>query len=175
MRFPVADFNTYLYEFPFRIILVTRHHNDSINIRPQVAEDISYLKDIFLEAQKTMSPADPDSIASKDFERDTKDEFIIVAVEEIIVNNVPVTQVIGFISLWLPENFIHHLYIRSDYHRRGIGAMLLRSALEKMDGAAHLKCLVANPNAIAFYKSQHFKETDTGLSADGPYIQFKFP
>ena len=52
-----------------------------------------------------------------DFDIDVEGEQIWVA----LCKGKPV----GFISIWEPENFIHHLYISPEYTRKGIGARLL--------------------------------------------------
>src|SRR4026207_2322771 len=53
-----------------------------------------------------------------DFPRDTKGETILVA-------GGGDGEPEGFVSVWEPEGFIHHLYVRSGSRGKGIGEALL--------------------------------------------------
>jgi GNAT superfamily N-acetyltransferase len=97
-----------------------------------------------------------------DFERDTDGEVIDVALQE----GVPV----GFVSVWTPDRFVHHLYVDAAHHRRGIGARLLDHALARIDRPAGLKCIERNTRALDFYAARGWQVRDAGLDAMGPYV-----
>ncbi|HDZ9270902.1 TPA: GNAT family N-acetyltransferase, partial [Vibrio cholerae] len=62
-------------------------------------------------------------------------------------------NVVGFISIWEPDNFVHHLYLATEYQGQGVGSMLLNCAKMKY-GNLSLKCMVQNQKALNFYLSQ---------------------
>lgn len=100
-----------------------------------------------------------------DFERDTQGEFILVA----LFND----KVVGFISLWMSGNFIHHLYIYEKYQGKNIGTKLLDEAIKVMNSPITLKCLAKNTNAVKFYESNGFIEKEKGVSNHGEYILYE--
>ncbi|MDA6069856.1 GNAT family N-acetyltransferase [Flavobacterium sp. AC] len=128
--------------------------------------DLPALRILFLkERQTTFLWIDSSSFHLKDFDSEIKDEEVLVA----ILDNV----VVGFISVWLPENFIHHLYVDQKYHDKGIGTQLLKAAIEKANFPITLKCLENNTKAVAFYKQKGFIEKERGPSEHGDYILFE--
>jgi ribosomal protein S18 acetylase RimI-like enzyme len=126
---------------------------------------IADLQRIFLEVrQKTFYWLDTQDYNLTDFDHETEAEFVLVAV----YNN----KVVGFISLWLPGNFIHHFYIDEYYQQHQIGTKLLDEVILIMNSPITLKCLEKNTKAIEFYKKRGFVATDKGVSEHGEYISF---
>lgn len=126
---------------------------------------ITDLQRIFLEVrQKTFYWLDTRQYNLADFNRETEGEFVLVAV----CNNI----VAGFISLWLPGNFIHHFYIDEAYQQHKIGTKLLEEAIRIMDVPITLKCLEKNIKAIEFYKKRGFVSIGKGISEHGEYLLF---
>lgn len=60
----------------------------------------------------------PEEITLNDFDRDTIEEQIIVAVEN--------DHVLGFTSLYVPNRFIHNLFVHPDAAGKGVGDQLLK-------------------------------------------------
>ncbi|EIA3186963.1 GNAT family N-acetyltransferase [Vibrio parahaemolyticus] len=87
-----------------------------------------------------------------DFERDTEGEDIWVASKS--------NEILGFISIWEPDNFIHHLFVSPRNLRSGVGLKLLDFAKQRYSNLS-LKCLTKNSNAIGFYRSQGFTIVET--------------
>ncbi|MBF4291422.1 GNAT family N-acetyltransferase, partial [Vibrio anguillarum] len=74
---------------------------------------------IYLESRvTTFSFIDTTAYCLTDFAKDTDGEEIWVAVEQGIV--------VGFISIWSSENFIHHLFVSPQHLKRGVGLKLLK-------------------------------------------------
>jgi ribosomal protein S18 acetylase RimI-like enzyme len=120
------------------------------------------LRRIYLESrQKTFYWLDTSAYRLNDFDQATQDEMIRVA----LVNN----RAVGFVSWYVPANFIHNLFIDSVYTNQGIGKALLNHCLAELGRPARLKCLQQNVNALAFYQSQGWQIEKEGESADGPY------
>lgn len=126
---------------------------------------ITDLQRIFLEVrQKTFYWLDTQNYHLSDFDHETQGEFVLVAVFN--------DKVVGFISLWLPGNFIHHFYIDAEFQQHKIGTKLLEEAIQIMETPITLKCLEKNIRAIEFYKKRGFVATDKGISNHGEYISF---
>ena len=79
----------------------------------------------------------------------------------------------GFVSIYLPERFIHSLYVHPARHRQGIGQALLDLALRRCGGRAELKCQEGNRGACAFYTRLGWRPVDWGWSTAGPWIRFR--
>ncbi|MDR6563247.1 MULTISPECIES: GNAT family N-acetyltransferase [unclassified Arcicella] len=128
--------------------------------------DNDALRYLFLkERQNTFTWLDTSSFRLSDFEEETEDEYILVAFEE--------NTVIGFISVWKEDNFIHHLYIDEKHQNNGIGSKLLEAVIEELGLPIRLKCLSNNVNAIEFYRKKGFKEKGKGATENGTYILFE--
>lgn len=126
---------------------------------------ITDLQRIFLEVrQKTFYWLDTQNYNLTDFDHETQGEFVLVAVFN--------DKVVGFISLWLSGNFIHHFYIDDEFQQHKIGTKLLEEAIQIMKTPITLKCLEKNIRAIEFYKKRGFVATDKGISDHGEYISF---
>jgi GNAT superfamily N-acetyltransferase len=124
------------------------------------------LKELFLnERKKTFSWLDTSKFHLDDFEKYTQGEYILTA----LVNDIPV----GLISIWMPTNFIHHLYVDEKYQNKKIGTELLKAAIGVTKSAVTLKCLENNTKAIEFYKKRGFTEKEKAYSQHGSCIFLK--
>jgi len=134
----------------------------TVTIRPVQSTDLVALRDLYLRARThTFTWLDAASFQIADFDLHTEKETIFVAVK----NN----DLVGFVSLWLPKRFVHHLYVHPDYLRKGIGKQLLKYALDIMGHPAVLKCLKQNQNALQFYLSQNWQIAEEGEDEEGGY------
>ena len=97
-----------------------------------------------------------------DFARDTEGEALLVAVRS---DDEPV----GFVSVWMPDAFLHHLYVRSGSRQKGIGKGLLNALGARLPMPWKLKCLRANDGAFAFYLNQGWREVSSDVGEDGPF------
>jgi ribosomal protein S18 acetylase RimI-like enzyme len=106
-----------------------------------------------------------DSFQLEDFDRDSQGERIWLV--EVL------GSVAGFISIWEPDNFIHHLYVSSEYQNQGVGSMLLNGAKTEY-GNLSLKCMVQNRKALEFYLSQGFEIVSQVDDEFGGYYHMSF-
>lgn len=97
----------------------------------------------------------------EDFSRDTAGELIWVAEQD--------GQVVGFVSAWDSENYIHNLFVLPDYARRGIGTALLEECLKNIGRPARLKCVSENLPALAFYRAMGWQTISEGVGARRDY------
>lgn len=120
---------------------------------------------IYTNAWNVALPHAPRQISPEDFAKETQGEQIFVATTG--------AGVVGFLSLWVADSFIHHLYVAPHAHSLGIGTALLAHA-ERLVGPASLclKCQRANTRALAFYGARGFRETtDTGRDEFGHWVR----
>jgi GNAT superfamily N-acetyltransferase len=137
-----------------------------IQIVERRQNDIIALRELFLKVrQNTFSWAETDSFKLPDFDKETEGEYILVAISD--------NQLVGFISVWLADNFIHHLFIDEKHQKKGTGTKLLKAAIEKIGLPARLKCLENNAKAVEFYQKNGFAAKGKGRSAEGTYILFE--
>lgn len=137
-----------------------------MEIREIRNSDYAPLRKLFLkERRTTFSWVDPSSYQLNDFEKEINGEYVLVA----DLGN----KIVGFISIWMPNNFIHHLYIDQKFQGQGIGTQLLKATIQKTKLPISLKCLEKNTKAVAFYKRKGFIEKEKGLSEHGEYILFE--
>ena len=99
------------------------------------------------------------------FDQDTKGEEILV-----IKNG---EEIAGFISVWLPDNFIHHLYVLKQYQRMGLGNRLVKAVRARLKGPLSLKCIAENTSAVRFYELTGWKVKSRGNSDHGMYTLFE--
>jgi GNAT superfamily N-acetyltransferase len=82
-------------------------------------------------------------------------------------------RISGYISIWQPDWFVHHLYVIPAVHGVGIGTALIEHS-ERL-AAPHslsLKCQTANAKAIGFYSALGFVETaERGTDEYGAWIR----
>lgn len=128
--------------------------------------NLPLLRTIFLkERQRTFTEQNTSEFKLEDFDKQTQGEYILSA----LIDDIPV----GFISIWMPNNFIHHLYVDNAYQGKNIGTQLLKGAIQKTAFPITLKCLVSNTKAINFYLRKGFVEKSRGQSGNGTYILFE--
>lgn len=125
------------------------------------------LSTIYLESRcKSFTWLDQSQFHLDDFSSDTEDEKIWVACFR--------EKPLGFVSVWLPENFIHHLYVHPDHTNKGIGGALLQHCVERVKRPMRLKCMKQNVAATAFYKKKGWIIESDGQNEQADYYLMKW-
>ena len=135
---------------------------DLFPVRAFAEQDREALEAIYLQCRAEATWLPPAAREGADFARDTAGETLFVAVGS---NDNP----LGFVSIWQPDRFIHHLYVRSEWRDRGIGKALLGYLSTQLPMPWKLKCLTANDAALAFYASQGWSKVSSEVGEEGPY------
>lgn len=106
----------------------------------------------------------PEEIAPEQLHAALREEELWVAERDGIVA--------GFVSIYLPDRFVHNLYVHPANHRHGIGRDLLGLALWRCGGHAALKCQEANRGAALFYWECGWRPAGWGWSTAGAWILY---
>ncbi|NCN04024.1 MAG: GNAT family N-acetyltransferase [Spirochaetales bacterium] len=138
-----------------------------MEIKEHEPHHLPALRNLYLESRVDSFPwLDTEKFALEDFDRDTLGEQIwVVEVSGTIA---------GFISIWEPEHFIHHLYVGRAYRGLGLGTALIHQA-QLLYGELSLKCMVPNQKALEFYQAKGFEIRDQVEDADGGYYLMTCP
>ena len=137
-------------------------------IRAAKKEDHAALAELFLQSRlQAFAWADPSSFALEDFVNQTEGEAIHLAEDGA-------GGVLGFISVWEAENFIHHLFVAPGQRRKGIGHALVSDLAKRRQGPFTLKCLLANASALSFYRATGWREAGKGNTAEGHYLLLRW-
>lgn len=134
---------------------------NSMEFRPAKPEDLPQMERVYLQCVDQADWMPEESKARINFARETEGERLFVVSDG--------DSVLGFAAIWEPESFIHHLYVRPDVQRSGIGRLLLQGVASEIPLPLRLKCLCANHRARLFYLSLGWKIQEQGLSESGPY------
>jgi GNAT superfamily N-acetyltransferase len=105
---------------------------------------------------------------ASDFDEVTKDELVLCCVDAE-------GALEGFISVYVADRFVHHLYVAPGLEGGGIGLTLLESLPRFVPLPWTLKCVLANSRALQFYRKHGWVESGRGDSADGPYLVLTKP
>lgn len=126
-------------------------------------QDMLPLSKLFLESRKkSWTWLDSSKWQLADFEAYTQNEIVLVAENS--------QQYLGFASIYLQDNFLHHLFVAPSLQNQGVGSTLLASAEQLFTDTGYLKCLTMNKTALAFYKNHDWKIVSTGESDEGAYV-----
>ncbi len=135
----------------------------SIAIRSAQVEDYPSLAKIYFACRRDDFPwADPVGDTLADFTAQIRGEAVYVAEVQ--------GELAGFVSVWEPDSFVHHLYVAAAHRKRGIGSALLAALESSLPRPYRLKCAEANTTALAFYAKQGWREVGPGHGEEGPYL-----
>ena len=139
---------------------------DSILILEAKKLHYEELREIFLIVrQNTFHWVEPEDLKLSDFDESTKDELILMA----LIKN----KVVGFISIWVPDKFIHNLFVLKEYQGKGVGTSLVNEAIKRVGLPLTLKCVKSNTKAFNYYKSHNWKIEKEEMGNEGSYYLMK--
>ncbi|WP_447884464.1 GNAT family N-acetyltransferase [Serratia fonticola] len=139
-----------------------------MHIRPYQEADRPFLRSLYLTArQATFTWRDTRNYRLEDFDRSTIGEEIWVAEQD--------GKLLGFVSIYRAENFIHNLYVDPLLPPQGVGSALLHAAEQTFTSTGSLKCLVKNDKALAFYHKHDWQIVSTGGDGGEEYYLLHSP
>ena len=89
-------------------------------------------------------------------------DFLHFAKEEVVFIAEANGQILGLLSLYEPESFVHCLYVDQPAQGLGVGSALIAHATKEAPGPLSLKVDEPNKRANVFYKHLGFKREDSG-------------
>jgi GNAT superfamily N-acetyltransferase len=136
-------------------------------VLPAIESDMADVERIFSESI-SLAPWIPEHTRTpRDFAAESEGERIFVCRD-------PEDCITGFISIWEPAAFIHHLYVDALYKRRGVGTALLGSLDDWLPKPWRLKCVETNTSAYAFYCARGWHLIDRGHGVHGSYLLLEY-
>lgn len=139
-----------------------------MQIRSYQETDRPLLRSLYLAArQAAFTWRDTRNYRLEDFDRSTLGEAIWVAEQD--------SKLLGFVSIYRAENFIHHLYVDPLQPPQGVGSALLHAAEHTFSSTGSLKCLVKNVKALAFYHKHGWQIVANGNDGGEEYYLMHSP
>ncbi len=136
-----------------------------IIIRIASDDDTAELLDIFNNSRLALGCYPDASMSMADFS-------VLIAEEEIYVATDNNGEIMGFAGIWVPDNFIHHLYVLPDKQGQGTGTKLLNKCVETYGLPLTLKCDQINVAGHSFYEHYGFKAISTGEGDYGTWVEY---
>lgn len=140
---------------------------DNILVLETKQSDLEELREIFFTVRRnTFHWIAPEELKLSDFDESTKDELILAA----FIKN----KIVGFISIWVPDKFIHNLFVSQDFQDKGVGTALINEAIKRVGLPLTLKCVKSNTKAFNYYKSHNWKTEKEEMGNEGLYYLMKY-
>lgn len=139
----------------------------SIDVRNFRPRDGYICAEIFARGWAHAFPHLPRVIDAQALADETREEHILVADDN--------GAILGFAGIYVPDNFLHHLYVDPRFHGRGAGRALVNASCAMLPGRLNLKCSVSNMPARAFYARLGFSEGDRGEDRFGAWVRLLAP
>lgn len=138
-----------------------------INITPYTTIDHEAIKQIYCQILQNEWELTTDLTQMiHDLDQSISEEVVLVARQN--------GTIIGFISWYEPDAFIHHLYIKSEFRNLGVGKNLIHCALGKLRHPVRLKCLKNNKKALDFYFGIGWYLAGEGISNEGDFFIMEY-
>ncbi len=134
-------------------------------IRKATEFDESQLADLFFVTRKaTFLNRSHDLIQRSDYLESTAEEDVWVAeVESLIV---------GFVSTYPKNNFIHNLFVHPIHQKKGVGSALLTFAENTLSKPMTLKIAMDNLSVCDFYEKHDWYKISEHINEEEPYVLY---
>ncbi len=139
----------------------------TVSIREARLEDAPACAKILRDGWKRAFPRQRRKVDVRIFLNETEGETVLVAERR--------GRVIGFAAIYVPEHFLHHLYVEPRNHRKGVGSLLLSAVRDRVSGPISLKTQTENVRARNFYAKHGFAITEAGDDGNGPWVRMTAP
>ncbi len=134
-----------------------------IDVRPATTADADAVQRIYANCIANADWLPASARSAVDFAQASVGELVYVAIGQD-------GEIVGFVSVYAPESFVHHLYIVPSARGQGVGRCLLSSLEQWLAAPWRLKCVRANQDAFDFYMQLGWREVACGESEHGAYV-----
>lgn len=142
--------------------------NETMSVRRFAPGDLDAVRGIYLASRRFAFPwMDVDSFTLGDYDTATEGEAVWVVDSG--------HDIIGFASVWEPDNFLHNLFVHPDYIGQGIGSKLLNAVIKNLKRPVSLKCAQRNTAALGFYLHHGWVIKDESVGPEGEYFFMSLP
>lgn len=125
------------------------------------------LRKIFYTVRRnTFHWVEPGKLKLSDFDESTREELILAAQIE--------NEIVGFASVWVPDKFIHNLFVLQEFQGHGIGTALIDEVIKRVGLPLTLKCVKENAKAYNYYISHNWKIEKEEMGSEGLYYLMKY-
>lgn len=131
-------------------------------LRPATPADAGAVADVFLASRRDALPYLPALHTDDETRRWIAD---VVLPDRSVWVALADGRVVGFAALHRMRDFLDHLYVLPEWHRRGAGSALLAKAKELSVGRLRLFTFQRNVRARAFYEARGFAVVDVNDGA----------
>lgn len=139
----------------------------ALAIRPARPQDAGALLDVYNASRASAGCFGAEAVALAEFLGGIEGEDVQVA--ELA------GAIVGFVSVWVPERFIHHLYVAPQHQAAGVGSALLDACEARYGRPLSLKCVTRNQRARRFYQRRGWRCEDGGVGEEGPWEHWHSP
>jgi GNAT superfamily N-acetyltransferase len=140
----------------------------NVVVAPYRTEDAEGCATVFARAWNDGHPHAPRQLGVGEFLSETVDERVVVA-------RTAGGRIVGFASIYLPDNFVHHVYVDPAWKRQGIGRALLSEVVAMAGGQVSLKCQLRNTEALRFYEHEGWTPMEAGQHEGEPWVRLRSP
>ncbi len=134
-------------------------------IRKQMHEDIDKLELLFqLVRVKTFFTRPKNDFQIGDYQKSTEGENVWVAEEN--------GMIVGFVSIYPANNFVHNLFIHPNYQGKSIGSQLLQIAELNLNTPMTLKIAIDNLTVCRFYEKHGWHQISVHDDTQEPYVLY---
>ncbi len=136
----------------------------SVNVRLATSAEMPHLCLLYNQTVLQTEGLRDRTLSEAAFASATIGEVVLVATDD--------SGIVGFVSLWEPDRFIHHLYVSPDAQGKGVGTLLLFHCEQRVGRPLNLKCSAGNERAYQFYENLGWVMRVRGMGSEGPYFHF---
>ena len=137
-----------------------------IHIRRTLPADTPQLENLFqLMRQHTFTTRPATVFQIGDYVKSTEGEDVWVAEDN--------GKILGFVSTYPSDNFIHNLFIHPDAQRMGLGTQLLSIAEANLGRPMTLKIAMDNLTPCPFYEKHGWVRVSAHADGTEPYVLYR--
>lgn len=132
-----------------------------MKIRRSEGSDLKFLVEIYNESRNSVECFSDADISVEGFKFLIKGEDIYVATVDDCV--------VGFVSVWAANKFIHHLYVAPSHQNMGVAKLLINVCISCYGFPLSLKSVITNTKACEFYQKNNWVAESTHNGPEGFY------